>query len=218
MTNREFIDSIIDMYQSAKKLNFDYQPYTIWRGVSRSISGLVEDLFALFVARRLGDDSLEFIIDKTMSIETLDGKNISFRPDLAIVREGVITHIFDMKMDMGYKRRFHETPEFVKEEKKMSILRNGEYKKITYKSNGNKVELRTHKNIINQIVVISEKNEGRSTNRTDLIEAISHLDWINIYYLSGNVHPNRGKRSVKETIINEARFDQLFQDIKLNLS
>ncbi|WP_367391686.1 hypothetical protein [Lewinella sp. LCG006] len=217
MTNRQFIDAIIEMYQGAKKLNFDHQPYTIWRGVSRSVSGLAEDLFALFVARELNDDSLEFIIDKTMSIETLEGKNISFRPDLAIVKKGVITHILDMKMDMGYKRRFHETPEFKKEEKKMTILRNGEYKKITYKSHGNEVGLKTHNNIINQIVVISEKNEGKSSNRLDLIDTISPLDWINIYYLSGGIHPNSGKKTKDEITINDDQFDVLFKDMKSNL-
>ena len=37
-------------------------------------------------------------------------KSIQFRPDLAIINKGVLTHSIDLKMDMGYKRRYFETP------------------------------------------------------------------------------------------------------------
>ena len=67
--------------------------------------------------------------------------------------------------------------------------------------NDTKVELKVSPKIKNQIVVISEKNEGKSSNRTDMIEAINTMDWVSIYYLSGGVHPNNyNKDDVKEKL------------------
>ena len=86
--------------------------YNIWRGVSHSISSQSEDLFALFIAEKLNDASLEFIVDKTMTFKMSGKKSIQFRPDLAIVKNGILTHSIDLKMDMGYKRRYFETPKF----------------------------------------------------------------------------------------------------------
>lgn len=66
--------------------------------------------------------------------------------------------------------------------------------------------------IKNQIVVISEKNEGKSTNRTDMIEAINKMEWVNIYFLSGEVHPNNYSDELPS--VNEIQFEKLINDIK----
>ncbi|MDB4207357.1 hypothetical protein N9771_02900 [Flavobacteriaceae bacterium] len=190
----------------------DAGDYKIWRGVSHSISSQSEDLFALFIAKKLNDSSLEFIVDKTMTYKMPGKKSIQFRPDLAIINKGVLTHSIDLKMDMGYKRRYFETPEFETEEKKFSTFREQTFESVSYRMNDHKVELKVSPKIKNQIVVISEKNEGKSSNRTDMIEAINMMDWVSIYYLSGDVHPNNYSNELPR--VNDVQFERLINDIK----
>ncbi len=139
-------------------------------------------------------------------------KSIQFRPDLAIVKNGTLTHSIDLKMDMGYKRRYFETPEFKTEERKFNALRSQNFESVSYKNEGRKVELGVSSKIKNQIVVISEKNEGKSTNRTDMISAIKGMDWVEIYYLSGGIHPNN--YSDETPIVKSEEFEKLIGDIK----
>ena len=190
----------------------DAGDYKIWRGVSHSISSQSEDLFALFIAKKLNDSSLEFIVDKTMTYKMPGKKSIQFRPDLAIINKGVLTHSIDLKMDMGYKRRYFETPEFETEEKKFNTFREQTFESVSYRMNDHKVELKVSPKIKNQIVVISEKNEGKSSNRTDMIEAINMMDWVSIYYLSGDVHPNNYSNELPS--VNDVQFERLINDIK----
>jgi len=214
MTNQDFIYTICNYYKESRKLAINPNHYNIWRGVSHSISSKSEDLFALFIAEKLDDPSLEFIVDKTMTYKIRGEKSIQFRPDLAIIKEGTLIHSIDLKMDMGYKRRYFETPQFITEKKKFSKLRKQTFESVSYNKsiNGTKVILNVSPKIKNQIVVISEKNEGRSSNRTDMINAISKMDWVNIYYLSGDVHPNNYNNELPT--VNDSEFDRLINDIK----
>lgn len=219
MTNSKLIEHIIEYYRESQRLTINRENFNIWRGVSHSISSKTEDLFALFVAERLNVENLEFIVDKTMSYKIAGQNSIQFRPDLAIVKNGVITHIFDLKMDMGYKRRYHEMDTFKKERIKFGIFRNNEIEKeLYYTLNNIRRYLNISSNIINQIVVISEKNEGRVDNRTSMIESIKVLDWVNIYYLTGVVHPNNYSATTLDDIkINDLEFVRMYDDIKANL-
>ena len=212
MTNQDFISNICGFYKESRKLMVDAGDYNIWRGVSHSISSQSEDLFALFIAKKLNDSSLEFIVDKTMTYKMPGKKSIQFRPDLAIINKGVLTHSIDLKMDMGYKRRYFETPEFEIEEKKFNTFREQTFESVSYRINDHKVELKVSPKIKNQIVVISEKNEGKSSNRTDMIEAINMMDWVSIYYLSGDVHPNNYNNELPS--VNDVQFERLINDIK----
>jgi hypothetical protein len=215
MDGKKFINEIVSYYNQSRKLTIDTNGFNIWRGVSHSISSLSEDLFALMIANELNDKSLEFIVDKTFTLRTLDGGNFQFRPDLAIIKNGELRAIIDLKMDMGYKRRYHETEAFQKEADKFNLLRSGEYQSISYSIDKLKVTVPTSLNIINQIVVISEKNEGKAENRESMKQTIDALNWVNIYYLSGGVHPNGyDEATLKQLIINQSEFDQLSQDIK----
>lgn len=212
MTDQAFISTICAYYIESRKLIVETNGYNIWRGVSHSISSQSEDLFALFVAEKLNDSTLEFIVDKTMTYKIPGEKSIQFRPDLAIVKNGTLTHSIDLKMDMGYKRRYFETPEFKTEERKFNALRSQNFESVSYKNEGRKVELGVSSKIKNQIVVISEKNEGKSTNRTDMISAIKGMDWVEIYYLSGGIHPNN--YSDETPIVKSEEFEKLIGDIK----
>ena len=212
MTNQDFISQICKFYKKSRELMIEPNGYNIWRGVSHSISSQSEDLFAFFIAEKLNDPSLEFIVDKTISYKMPSQLSIQFRPDLAIVKAGVLTHSIDLKMDMGYKRRYFETPQFKTEQNKFNAFRNQTFESVSYRRNNTRIELKVSENIKNQIVVVSEKNEGKSTNRTDMIAAINKMDWVNIYYLSGTVHPNN--YSSKSPTVNEMQFEKLINDIK----
>lgn len=218
MNATEFIKEIVAYYRESRELTIDKGEFNIWRGVSHSISSQSEDLFAKMVAQELNDTSLEFIVDKTFLMRLTSGESMQFRPDLAIVKNGVLTKIIDLKMDMGYKRRYHETDAFKKEADKFTALRNQNYESISYSRGSKKFELKAAKNISNQIVVISEKNEGKSDNRLDMVSSISKLDWVEVYYLSGGVHPNTyDEAALKNLTVNESEFARLFADIRTNL-
>ncbi len=142
-------------------------PYEIWRGVNHSISSKSEDLFALFIAIRLNDSTLEFIVDKTMTYKMSGGKSIQFHPDLAIVKNGTLTHSIDLKMDMGYNRRYFETKAFEKQKEKFKLFRNQNFEKVYYTKDDKEIKLKVSSKIINQIVVISEKNGGKSSKNPE---------------------------------------------------
>ena len=140
-------------------------------------------------------------------------KSIQFRPDLAIVKNGVLTHSLDLKMDMGYKRRYFETEAFENLQKRFNIFRKQSFESVSYKKNDKSQRyLDVSSKIKNQIVVISEKNGGKSSNRRDMILDISKRDWVNIYYLTGEVHPNNN--SNETPILNNVEFERLIKDVK----
>tara|TARA_B110001469_G_C9516732_1_gene257322 strand:+ start:162 stop:821 length:660 start_codon:yes stop_codon:yes gene_type:complete len=215
MDGRAFINEIVNYYKQSRKLTVDTNDFNIWRGVSHSISSLSEDLFALMIALELNDKGLEFVVDKTFTLRMFDGQTIQFRPDLAVIKGGEIRVIIDLKMDMGYKRNYHETEAFEKEADKFNLLRLGEYESISYAKDKRRIPVTVSLCIKNQIVVISEKNEGKAENRESMINKISALDWINIYYLSGGVHPNTyDVATLKKLTVNQPEFDRLSRDIK----
>jgi hypothetical protein len=215
MDGQAFINQIIDYYQESRKLTVETQGFNIWRGVSHSISSLSEDLFALMVAQEINDKSLEFIVDKTFTLRKKDNTSVQFRPDLAIVKNNEIRVIVDLKMDMGYKRRYNETEAFQKEAEKFELLRSAKYKDITYSQKKSSISLTASRSITNRIVVVSEKNEGKAENRESMVEEIGKLNWVDMYYLSGGVHPNAYDAStLSQLVVNQDAFDCLCADIK----
>jgi hypothetical protein len=123
-------------------------------------------------------------------------------------------------MDMGYKRRYHETDKFIAEELKFQVLREQKAERVWF-STGPKTsrDLLVSNEIVNQVVVISEKNEGKKDNRTDMINSICQLDWVNIYYLTGGIHPNNyGNNAKNEIVVNDSEFERLYSDTILRLA
>ena len=81
----------------------------IKRGTSRSISSVAEDLFASYLESMIPRD-YEIWIDPQITINNLKNKSgkrsLLFRPDICIIncKTNRIEMIFDIKMDLGYKR------------------------------------------------------------------------------------------------------------------
>ena len=97
MENTEFIREIIELYQEARKSRFSDKK--IKRGRSRTISSLIEDLFAAYLSEKIDCD--EILVDSPIKV---DGFKNMFYPDIAVVKKGKIVCTFDLKMDMGYVR------------------------------------------------------------------------------------------------------------------
>jgi hypothetical protein len=81
--------------------------YTIKRGMAHVISGYLEDLFAVYIAENIKNHSFKYYVDKVTSIR-LDNINkaVSFKPDLSIVKNDMLTHYFDLKTNLGWNRDF----------------------------------------------------------------------------------------------------------------
>jgi hypothetical protein len=107
MTKEEFIHKIQQYRIDAEKLIEGDGGYNIKRGMAHVISGYVEDLFALYVATKIAKKEIEFFVDKVTSIRFNESdKAKSFKPDLSIVNNNVLTHYFDLKTNMGWNRDF----------------------------------------------------------------------------------------------------------------
>lgn len=106
MTEKEFIENINSQYAVAPNLIEGDGGYNIKRGMAHSVAGYVEDLFALYMAKRIDDKSLSFFVDKVISIRLQEGlKAKSFKPDLMILdSDNSMTHFFDLKTNLGWKR------------------------------------------------------------------------------------------------------------------
>lgn len=109
MTKEEFIQKVQNHRVQAEKLMEGDGGFKIKRGMAHVISGYVEDLFALYLAQNIGDKNFEFYVDKVTSIRfNPKEKAKSFKPDLSIIKENVLTHYFDLKTNMGWNRHFEE--------------------------------------------------------------------------------------------------------------
>lgn len=109
MNEQEFIKVIRDLYLKSRDLIHYSHEYKLQRGLSHSISGATEDLFGVFIAKHLDDKDIELWVDKNISINLDDEKRVkSFRPDLFIIKNNVMTHYFDLKMDLGWSRNLKD--------------------------------------------------------------------------------------------------------------
>lgn len=211
MTERDFIENIIDLYKVAPDLKFNNKNYSITRGAKHNISSQAEDLFAVFVAEALDDENLKFLINYTLSYSSKGQKSSSFKPDLAVLQNGIITHIFDLKMDLGFRRDYQTDTTFQNAEKRFLEFR----KNKTVVDNKKKhFKALVSTNIINQIVVITTENGGTKSFQKNLKKEFENYDWTNIYYLTSDFHPNNCKNKPK---VNTDEFQRLLEDARKNL-
>ena len=105
MTEIEFFEKIHIKYKESNLLIEGDGGFNIKRGMAHVMSGYLEDLFALFIAKKINNPELEFYVDKVTSIRfKINEKAKSFKPDLMIIENGVMTHYFDLKSNLGWNR------------------------------------------------------------------------------------------------------------------
>lgn len=105
MTEIEFFEKIQRKYVEANYLLEGDGGFSIKRGMAHTVSSYIEDLFALFVAKKIDRKDLEYYVDKITSIRLSKNERAkSFKPDLMIVNNNVLTHYFDVKTNLGWNR------------------------------------------------------------------------------------------------------------------
>src|SRR5690606_2650243 len=106
MNEEEFFEKVSNHSKLCKGLSEGDGGFNIMRGMAKVSSGYIEDLFALFLAQRIGRKDLNYLVDKTTSIRfSPKGKATCFKPDLSVIDESdVLREYFDLKTNLGWNR------------------------------------------------------------------------------------------------------------------
>jgi len=106
MTEEDFFRKIKKHQKWCKDLAEDKGDFKVRRGQAKVMSGYVEDLFAVYLAKRINRYDLQFLVDKTTSLKFSDnGKATTFKPDVSIINsENVMTEYYDLKTNLGWNR------------------------------------------------------------------------------------------------------------------
>lgn len=187
MTHQEFFDKIENHRLASSTLLVKPGRHQITRGMAHVISGFVEDLFALFVAEKLNQQSLKYYVDKVISFRPTDNsKAKSFKPDLAIINNGTLTHYFDVKTNMGWNRHFEayllEKNNFIGSLKgRQAWIHHG-------KTNQEKETIHLSKNLKYHMVIIYGWNINQDLLKKNLAAAsqFQHVKVSVLYQLQGD--------------------------------
>ena len=218
MTQTEFIEKIREAYINARE--FAYKPTSniqvLTRGTSHSISSLTEDLFGCYCTEKISKPDNKVIhIDPQLSFSGTELKNKSkkrpllIRPDIAFTKNGIANCMFDIKTDLGYKRKelFNQAKE---RNDQVDLIKNQEAF-----SNDGKTKERTTIKFSNDLkfiyVVISQGNISKNV-QDDFISEIRKLKNVEIYLLTTGDHLNSYHDNPTWTI-NKTDFDTLDKTI-----
>jgi hypothetical protein len=105
MTAQEFVDKVNQQYFIAHNLHEGDGGYNIIRGMAHTVSGYLEDVFALYMAQKIDNKDFQYLVDKLLSIRfSKNGRATTFKPDLTILNDNVVTHYYDLKTNLGWNR------------------------------------------------------------------------------------------------------------------
>ena len=180
MTGEQFMEKVIQLYVEARKPSF-YHP-KIRRGRSHSIPSKVEDLFAAYLAYNLVED-VDIYVDQGVTSQGLK----TLYPDIVILQSGVIKQIFDIKMDLGWKR--DSFVEFCEKNDEQIVQFRGVVGRIKDGVSKEITEVKYADDLKYRIVIINSGNINRNQFEENISQA-SHLENVDVYVLSENKHPN----------------------------
>lgn len=202
MTNQEFYRQIKEIIKKCKTLYAEDGGYNITRGQAKVSSGDIEDLFALFIAKKIDDTNLVYWVDKTISSRFEKGKRAkSFRPDLAIINsDNVLTDYFDLKTNLGWMR---DIEKFVK--KKDSFISQLKTKKGWISSNSSATQkIKFSENLKYKIVVIYDGNISKKQMAKN-IKIVDDLENVELYLLHNH----------QRNEINDDEFKKLYENLNV---
>jgi hypothetical protein len=208
MTPYGFLKEIIERYHNAR---LPIHPHAqIFRGESRCISSEVEDLFANYLANKLPENIIVYV----NQIITAGSKSSRQRmkPDLVLVKDQSILAIFDLKMDLGYKRGGFI--DYWRERNAQIPLLHTQVFSLFEKSGSSKTRkfYRFSENAMLFYIIISDQNISERVFR-QILETKSKMEYSDIFVLSSYLHPNAYNMSVEEVLkkikINTTEFDRL---------
>lgn len=210
MTDTELINHIKGYYQAAR--NSDFPLSNISRGRKHSISSKTEDLIAYFISKRTIID-YNIMVDYPISYKSMtkltpktnQPSTITFYPDIALFdeKQNTISHIIDIKMDLGWKRDIKDTiDKAIDLVSELHNIKVGSYKRIDEYGQkiGDSVAIRLSPNLVWHIIVISDQNI--SQKQMDLNLAYAHKNEkassgsFKFYIFTKGEHPNGGKPKI----------------------
>lgn len=203
MTNKEFIDKIENHRIEAQSLLTGNGGFNIKRGMAHVISGYVEDLFALFIAEKINSKNIQFLVDKVTSIRFNKGERAkSFKPDLSIIDNDILTHYFDLKTNMGWNREFEA---YLKQ--KNDFVKSLRGKNAWIRHSKTEVQnIKVSTNLIYQMVIIYGWNINQKTLKKNLNLA-KNFENLQVHIL---FHKNHEKDLFE---INELAFTDIFNTL-----
>lgn len=106
MTELDFFEKINKHRDWCKDLAEGNGGFNIQRGQAKVMSGYVEDLFALYLAKKINKQDLQFLVDKTTSLRFSENERATtFKPDVSIITsDNVLTEYYDLKTNLGWNR------------------------------------------------------------------------------------------------------------------
>lgn len=203
MTGQEFIDKVIDHKDKANNLIEGDGGFNIKRGMAHTISGYVEDLFALYMATNVNCNQNEYLVDKVISIRFKENEKAkSFKPDLAIINNNIFTHYFDLKTNMGWNRHFDA---YLKE--KNTFIEKLKNRKAWIRHSKDEVqEIKISKELTYQMVVVFGWNINKNLLKRNLEIAKSYSNVkVSILY----AHDDKSN----EYLVNEVAFNSILNSV-----
>ncbi len=203
MTKEEFICKIETQQQKAADLMEGNGGYNIVRGMAHVISGYAEDLFALYVAENVQDSTLQYCVDKVISIRLpSEQKAKSFKPDLSVIRENTLCCYFDLKTNMGWNRDFEH---YLKEKSDFIESIKGQQAWINW-GNDPIQHIEISKDLRYQMVIIFGWNINQELLRATLDRA-KNFSNIKVHVL---IHKEEG---AEHFAINDLAFDEILNSV-----
>lgn len=213
MDKKALIESVIDLYKAAReiKLSFTYDNEKIRRGRSHTIASLTEDLFAYFLINKFPQVD-KIVIDQPISFRSTE-KARTIYPDLALIQNGTINTILDIKMDLGRKRS--EVVNLFKGAQ--NIVREMRGKQVWYRDGITKqlFHATVTGNVKYFIVVFSRQNINQAFLNSE-IEKLqsSYICNAQFYFLTDKAHPNsQNTEAAKISIEVLPDFDKLLDEL-----
>ncbi|MFM2414806.1 MAG: hypothetical protein RI911_499 [Candidatus Parcubacteria bacterium] len=210
MRPEQLILAIVTAYQDARAA---YKPHgKIRRGRSHPISSITEDLFANYLVTN--DASIDAVyIDQPISLAS---PKQQIYPDIVITRNGTITALVDIKMDLGWNRtglydlcKKHQGI-VRKARSTMCTLKDGQTKKLR--------TLRLSKQLSYNIVLISRTNIQETLLDTQLKKVQSLSPELDVFVLCNKGTPNSyggaPKQVMKDIVIDSSEFARLAKKLR----
>jgi len=199
MTQEEFLAGIESEYKKARELFEGKGEYDIYRGTAHAVSGYMEDTFAIYMANRIGIKEYQYLVDKLITYrDKNEAKAVTFKPDLAILEKGVLTHYYDLKTNLGWNR---DLEKYLRNKNELIEKIRGKEGWITFP--GKRQTIFNSENLKYQMVVFNGWNINQQI-LSDNVLFSSSLANVEIYIL------NTWDANTKTLNINQNAFDKLF--------
>ncbi|MDM1402192.1 hypothetical protein HX033_16095 [Myroides odoratimimus] len=180
MTELDFFEKINKHRDWCKDLAEGNGGFNIQRGQAKVMSGYVEDLFALYIAKKINRQDLQFLVDKTTSLRfSKNGRATTFKPDVSIITsDNILTEYYDLKTNLGWNR---DIEKYIKKKSEFISKIRGRKGWIHF-SKDNIQEITFSEKLKYKMVVIHGWNiNEKQLNRN--IEVVKEFDNVELYIL-----------------------------------